>query len=322
MDTKLFYLGLTRCFRVGVFGFVSIASLELQASTVWTGPNITWTKSASTPSDTIVSGKVVLTRRSNQVLLNSAAGETFPGAASPTDTEWGFGSINNFSTLTYQSMESLRNGDLAARILNQPMVMHLINEDIYLSVKFTVWGQFGSGTVSYVRSTPAVAVTPSVTITNPVNGATFSSPANIKITANATATGGTVTNVSFFANTAKLGSVQSAPFTFTATGLTAGTHALAAVATAGGISATSAVVNITVVSAAAASLTAPSLTGGTFSFHYSTDPGLKYIIEKSPNLLNWAPISTNVASGSSAVFSETVAGQSANYYRVGLLPNP
>jgi hypothetical protein len=322
MDTKLFYLGLTRHLRVGVFSLVSMTSFWAPAATVWSGPNKTWTKSPSTPSDTIVAGKVVLTRGNNQVLINTAAGESAAGPASPADTEWAFGDITNFSTLTYQSMESLRNGDLALRILNKPMVMHLKNEDIYLSVKFTVWGQFFSGTVSYVRSTPAVAVTPSVTITNPVSGATFSAPADVKIAANATATGGTVTNVSFFGNAAKLGSVQIAPFTFTAAGLTAGTYALTAVATAGGISATSAVVNITVVSPTSTSLSAPSLSGGSFSFHYSTDPGLKYVIEKSANLLNWSPINTNVAAGSSAVFSEPVAGNSADYYRVGRLPNP
>ena len=61
------------------------------ASTLWTGPNTHFTQSPAAPSDAILPGKVVLTRGSNQVLYNTAAGESFAGASSPADTEWAFG---------------------------------------------------------------------------------------------------------------------------------------------------------------------------------------------------------------------------------------
>ena len=66
------------------------------------------------------------------------------------------------------------------------------------------------------------------------------------ISASASVSSGTVTNVAFFAGATKLGAAQVAPFSFTATGLAAGNYALTAVATAAGVSATSTVVNITV----------------------------------------------------------------------------
>jgi hypothetical protein len=91
-----------------------------------------------------------------------------------------------------------------------------------------------------------VAPTVTVTITKPVAGATFSPPANVNIAASVTASGTTVTNVQFFANGLSLGNVLTAPFSLTASNLTADTYALKAVATAPGISATSAVVSITV----------------------------------------------------------------------------
>jgi hypothetical protein len=136
-----------------------------QAATLWTGPNIKFTQSANSRSDVILAGKVVLTRSGNQVLYNTAAGERSAGASSPADTLWAFGSLTNFSALKYQSLESIRagaNGNLAARILNQPMVMHLTNEDIYLSIKFTAWGEHDAGGFAYTRSTP---VQPNVSIT-------------------------------------------------------------------------------------------------------------------------------------------------------------
>jgi hypothetical protein len=221
------------------------------AATVWTGPNINYTKSASTPADTIVPGKVVLKRNSAGVLFNTAAGETFAGLNSPADTGWAFGTLNNFATLSYQSMSSLRStagGNLSATLLNQPMVVHLINEDIYLSIKFTTWGRFGSGTVAYTRSTAGTVTPPSptVSITSPTDGASFTAPADVTISANATVSSGTVTNVSFFNGQTLLGAASASPFNFTATGLQAGSYSLHAVATAAGKSGTSAVVNITV----------------------------------------------------------------------------
>jgi archaellin len=156
------------------------------AATLWTGTNINFTESANSKSDVILAGKVVLTRGSNQVLYNTAAGETSAGASSPADTKWAFGTLTNFTKLSYQSLESIRiaaNGDLAGRILNQQMVMHLTNEDIYLSVRFTAWGQHGAGGFAYTRSTPVMSVQPTVSITGstganviltwPTNSTTF-----------------------------------------------------------------------------------------------------------------------------------------------------
>jgi len=98
----------------------------------------------------------------------------------------------------------------------------------------------------------------SVTITNPANNSVFFAPANVNTTANAGGGSGTVTNVQFFTNGVSLGSVLTTPFSLTASNLTAGAYTLTAVATAAGISATSAVVNITVVGIPTVSITNPA----------------------------------------------------------------
>ncbi len=102
-----------------------------------------------------------------------------------------------------------------------------------------------AGTITVASST---GPTPTISITRPANGATFAAPASVTIDASASVSSGRVTNVSFFAGATKLGSVRSSPFDFTATGLAAGTYSLTAVATAGGVSATSAAVSISVAS--------------------------------------------------------------------------
>jgi hypothetical protein len=89
---------------------------------------------------------------------------------------------------------------------------------------------------------------PTVSISSPTNGASFTAPANVPITAIAEDSGGSVTNVQFFDGATFLGQTNNTPFTVTAN-LAVGSHALTAVATDdSGLSSTSSIVNVTVVS--------------------------------------------------------------------------
>jgi glucose/arabinose dehydrogenase len=86
----------------------------------------------------------------------------------------------------------------------------------------------------------------SVNITSPTNGASFTAPAVVSITATTTDVGGSVTNVSFFDGATLLGQTNNTPYTVTAT-FAAGSHALTAVAADNnGLIATSSIVNISV----------------------------------------------------------------------------
>lgn len=298
------------------------------ATILWTGPNTNWTKSVATPSDVVLPGKVVLTRGSRQVLYNTALGETAAspdaiGSVSPAGTLWAFGTFASHTA--FQTMESMRNGNLAARILNVPMVMWITNDDIFVSVTFTTWGTHGTGggTVAYTRSTPSIAPpAPSVSITNPVNGIVFAAPASVQIQASATVSSGSVTNVAFLGNGVSLGSDQTAPFSVTTSGLTAGSYALTAVATAGGISTTSPVVNISVVSPIDVTLASPQITNNVFSFDYTANPGLRYVVQNSSNLTDWLSVVTNVAAGNPVHYTSPTPPNDDRYFRVGRLSNP
>ena len=90
---------------------------------------------------------------------------------------------------------------------------------------------------------------PAVAITNLVDGATFSPPASVTIAAQAAAFG-SITNVSFYAGTGKIGEDTSSPYSYTASGVSAGIYTLTAVATDdAGQKATSAPVRIAVLPA-------------------------------------------------------------------------
>ena len=93
----------------------------------------------------------------------------------------------------------------------------------------------------------AANVPPTVSITNPTEGATLTAPATITIAADANDADGAITQVEFFQGATSLNVDTTAPYTFDWTGVAAGTYSLTAKATDDdGAVTTSAAVNVTV----------------------------------------------------------------------------
>lgn len=147
-----------------------------------------------------------------------------------------------------------------------------------------------TGTVTVV----SISLPPSVSLTNPANNSRLIAPATILLQATAT-DDGAVTNVQFFSGGALLGSAPAAPYAFTLNNAAAGNYAFTAQARDnGGLSATSTVVNVQVLTNAL--LSAPALLpNGQSWFSVQGVAGQTYALEGSTNLANWAGIVTNVA---------------------------
>lgn len=104
-----------------------------------------------------------------------------------------------------------------------------------------------TGTATQVVQVGAPNQQPSVSLTSPVQGATFTEPATIAINANASDPDGSVAQVEFLQNGNVIGATNVAPYAFSWTGVAAGTYSLAArVTDNAGASATSASVSVTV----------------------------------------------------------------------------
>jgi len=222
-----------------------LTRLTATAAIIWNGPPIS--AGSATEPDKITSN-VWITRGGSQGLYNAVTESGFTHFFSPADTEWADGTTANYGSLSYSDWNTWSKNVHGGppNTVGVPAVMHLITDDIYIDVTFTSWGGVG-GSWSYMRATPpASAVPPTVAITSPTNGASFTAPANVVIIATASDSDGTVTNLALFDGITVLGQTNSAPFTNTAS-LAIGSHALTAVATDnGGLSTTSAVVNVTV----------------------------------------------------------------------------
>ena len=129
----------------------------------------------------------------------------------------------------------------------------------------------GLGTSANVNVTvnSASNAPPSVSITVPTPGASFTAPANITIQASASDTDGTVSKVDFYQGSTLLGTDTSSPFSFTWSNVPAGNYSLSAHATDNGNSLTaSSGVNVTV-STATNQLPTVSITSPTTGASYA-----------------------------------------------------
>jgi plastocyanin len=186
----------------------------------------------------------------------------------------------------------------------------------------TIHGSFGmKGTI--LVASPNVP--PTVSITNPVSGTVFAAPANVTIQASASDTDGTVTNVQFLIGSSVLTNTTTAPFSTVTNNLAAGSYTLSAIASDNsGATATNAV-TISVVTPVPVLLSAPKqLPPANFHFSYTANVGLRYIVQRSTNLLspNWTTLVTNMAGSGSINFTDLNASFNPGFYRVGRLPNP
>jgi len=104
---------------------------------------------------------------------------------------------------------------------------------------------FGDYCPSWQRITGNIP--PAVSITSPTSGATFSAPANIIITANASDSDGTISKVEFYQGTTLIGTATTAPFSISWNNVAAGSYQITAKATDNsGAVTTSAAVSLTV----------------------------------------------------------------------------
>jgi plastocyanin len=170
----------------------------------------------------------------------------------------------------------------------------------------------------------AANAAPTVSISSPNSGASFTAPGPVTVEATAADTDGTIAKVEFFAGTTLLGTDTASPFQVTVTNFTAGSYSLTAKATdnAGGTT-TSAAVAITVNPPAPVERpllgTVERLGGGQIRFNISRLPaGRAYRIESSSDLVTWAPLESGTAPGGTFAFTTSTTTVNTRFLRVAV----
>lgn len=129
---------------------------------IWTGPFVEFSKDAEddwtlASNQDKITDNVTFTRANKKAIFNianeSSYSDDFGG---PSDTEWAIGNIDDWESLEYSKWIEAVDGS-PTDFLNQNMVVHLVTDDIYFSIIFTLWGggaTNNSGALTYKRSTP------------------------------------------------------------------------------------------------------------------------------------------------------------------------
>ena len=140
----------------------------LQAQTFWTGPKVKFSKAnfadwTLEANQDRITDSVWITRADRSGIFNIAreAGFNRESRSSPIGTEWAVGQIaDGIENLEFTTWVAT-NSNPPPEELNINKVLHLIEEDIYIDIKFTAWtpGGGGSGTgmgggFAYERSSP------------------------------------------------------------------------------------------------------------------------------------------------------------------------
>ena len=222
----------------GLAGLIFSPAPTRAANVYWTGPAYTYTHYAYDSSADMLTtnhvgadsfNNVWLTRAANYPLYNAAAETSWNGGISPANTLWAVasGPLTNADSLTYDTFSVVvgHPGDSPGSRVGVTFYVKIVSDNIYLSLQLTAWGNNDGGSFSYIRSTPMPAnVPPTVAITSPTNGASFTAPAIVPITASASDSDGSVTNVAFFDGGTFLGGTNNTPYTVTATLATGATR--------------------------------------------------------------------------------------------------
>ena len=129
---------------------------EIEDYVIWDGPITTFSKtSGADPTNSAnqdnITPSVAITRGNGGEIYNAVSESAAEKGVSPAGTRWAIGSVSNIQNLSFSSF---RNTIRPQDVVGEDLVLHITQEDVYLSVKFLSWeGNQNGGAFSYERST-------------------------------------------------------------------------------------------------------------------------------------------------------------------------
>jgi hypothetical protein len=134
------------------------------ASTIWSGPRITFEKVGDPElpenQDRITDNVWITRGETSGGIYNALSEDFYINGTSPEDTLWSYGTTADIASLNFQDWRSAVGGNPPSSV-GRDMVLWLVTDDIYIDLRFTQWGAFGTGGLfAYERTTPSVVPEP------------------------------------------------------------------------------------------------------------------------------------------------------------------
>ena len=131
---------------------------ENEGPVIWRGATISFNKQDGTnqnleENQDRIRNNVWITRgNSGGQIFNIAINSTANKIESPVGTEWAIGTLDEIDNLSFDYFRNTISRP--KNVIGKNLVLHLIEDDIYLTVKFISWSQGKRGGFSFERSTP------------------------------------------------------------------------------------------------------------------------------------------------------------------------
>ena len=141
---------------------LAVAAGSVSAQDVYTGLDVDYTYTGFADitlpeNQDRMTENVWITRDIIRGIFNAAQENGFTGqggsSPSPIGTQWAVGSAADYQSLTFGTWGSVHGGSPPS-LIGQDLAVHLVDDDIYIDLRFTAWGS-GSGTggsFAYLRS--------------------------------------------------------------------------------------------------------------------------------------------------------------------------
>ena len=149
-------------FHTLILGFIISCSKEKNTtndtslSNIWNGPVKFFEKKDNTNQlekanqDSITENVIITRGNSGGQIFNIVKENEADKYKSPIGTEWAVGNLNQIDSLVFKDFRLTVKPQY---VVGKKLVLHLIEEDIYLSIKFKSWSSGKKGGFSYDRST-------------------------------------------------------------------------------------------------------------------------------------------------------------------------
>tara|TARA_B100000965_G_scaffold398176_1_gene415889 strand:+ start:6658 stop:7137 length:480 start_codon:yes stop_codon:yes gene_type:complete len=127
------------------------------SSIIWNGSLITFEKSdgsdpnAEANQDRLTSNVWITRGNNGGQIYNIAKENTSDKNNSPKGTAWAIGTLDQVESLSFNKFRIAVGNP--KDVVGKDLVLHLIEDDVYLSVKFSSWSSGQKGGFAYSRST-------------------------------------------------------------------------------------------------------------------------------------------------------------------------
>ena len=124
---------------------------------IWDGATITFSKEPESdptvePNQDRITDKVWITRGNDGGQIYNAVTESSANKdLSPDGTKWALGTLDEVNELEFKNFRAAVGAP--KDVVGKDLVLHLVEDNIYLSVKFTSWSTSKAGGFGYERST-------------------------------------------------------------------------------------------------------------------------------------------------------------------------